>query len=164
LAEFTNFHLKTWQKWVIQQRSGESPPESRPNQKLALFQKDVSAFPEYSAEYFKQAMMGGAILPIVPVICTAPVKYKGLDKIQAGIANLKAAAKAAGVPDHRLFLPATAPSGVGLNEYYKTEEDYFHALAAELNKEYRAMPRAAAHDPEKVCSGKWFSEKIMRKQ
>ena len=113
--------------------------ESRPNQKLALFQKEVSAFPEYYAEYFKQAMMGGAILPIVPVICTAPVKYKGLDKVQADIANLKAAAKTAGVPDHRLFLPATAPSGVGLNEYYKTEEDYFHALAAELNKEYRAI-------------------------
>ena len=113
--------------------------ESRPNQKLALFQKEVSAFPEYYAEYFKQAMMGGAILPIVPVICTAPVKYKGLNKVQVDIANLKAAAKAAGVPDQRLFLPATAPSGVGLNEYYKTEEDYFHALAAELNKEYRAI-------------------------
>jgi 5-methyltetrahydropteroyltriglutamate--homocysteine methyltransferase len=113
--------------------------ESRPNQKLALFQQEVAAFPEYYAEYFKQAMMGGAILPIVPVICTGPVKYKGQDKVQIDIANLKAAAKAAGVPDHQVFMPATAPSGVGLNEYYKTEEDYFHALAAELNKEYRAI-------------------------
>ena len=113
--------------------------ESRPNQKLALFQKEVAAFPEYYAEYFKQAMMGGAILPIVPVICTSPVKYKGQDKVQIDIANLKAAAKAAGVPEHRVFMPATAPSGVGLNEYYKTEEEYFHALAAELNKEYRAI-------------------------
>jgi len=49
------------------------------------------------------------------------------------------AAKAAGVPDHHVFLPATAPSGVGINEYYKSEEDYFHALAAELNKEYKAI-------------------------
>ena len=113
--------------------------DSRPDQKLTIFQQEVSAFPEYYAEYFKQAMMGGAILPLVPVVCTGPVKYKGEAKLQVDIANVKAAAKAAGVPDHHVFLPATAPSGVGINEYYKSEEEYFHALAAELNKEYRAI-------------------------
>src|SRR5215469_15412200 len=56
--------------------------ESRPNQKLTIFQQEVSAFPEYYAQYFKEAMMGGAILPIVPVVCTAPVKYKGEAKLQ----------------------------------------------------------------------------------
>src|SRR4029077_18714135 len=116
--------------------------ESRPKQKLILFQQEVSAFPEYYAQYFKEAMMGGAILPIVPVVCTAPVKYRGETKLQMDIANVKAAAKAAGVPDHHVFLPATAPSGVGINEYYKSEEEYFHALAAELNKEYRAIVAA----------------------
>jgi len=113
--------------------------ESRPNQKLTIFQQEVSAFPEYYAQYFKEAMMGGAILPIVPVVCTAPVKYKGEAKLQIDIANVKAAAAAAGVPHDHVFLPATAPSGVGINEYYKTDEDYFHALAGELNKEYRAI-------------------------
>jgi 5-methyltetrahydropteroyltriglutamate--homocysteine methyltransferase len=116
--------------------------EARPNQKLILFQQEVGAFPEYYAQYFKEAMMGGAILPIVPVVCTGPVKYKGEAKLQTDIANVKAAAKAAGVPDRRVFLPATAPSGVGINEYYKTDEEYFHALAAELNKEYRAIVAA----------------------
>jgi 5-methyltetrahydropteroyltriglutamate--homocysteine methyltransferase len=113
--------------------------ESRPNQKLTIFQKEVSAFPEYYAQYFKEAMMGGTILPIIPVVCIGPVKYKGESKLQTDIANVKAAAKVAGVPDHHVFLPATAPSGVGINEYYKTDEEYFHALAAELNKEYRAI-------------------------
>jgi len=47
--------------------------ESQPNQKLILFQQEVSAFPEYYAQYFKEAMMGGAILPIVPVVCTNPL-------------------------------------------------------------------------------------------
>jgi 5-methyltetrahydropteroyltriglutamate--homocysteine methyltransferase len=28
--------------------------ESRPNQKLVLFQKEVSSFPEYYAQYFKE--------------------------------------------------------------------------------------------------------------
>jgi 5-methyltetrahydropteroyltriglutamate--homocysteine methyltransferase len=116
--------------------------EARPNQKLILFQKEVSAFPEYYAQYFKEAMMGGAILPIVPVVCTGPVKYKGEAKLQTDIANVKAAAKAAGVPSHRVFLPATAPSGVGINEHYKSDEEYFHALAVELNKEYRAIAAA----------------------
>jgi len=113
--------------------------ESRPGQKLTIFQQETSAFPEYYAQYFKEAMMGGAILPIVPVVCTGPVKYKGEAKLLIDIANVKVAAKAVGVPDDHVFLPATAPSGVGINEYYKTEEEYFHALAAELNKEYRAI-------------------------
>jgi 5-methyltetrahydropteroyltriglutamate--homocysteine methyltransferase len=116
--------------------------ESRPNQKLMIFQQEIAAFPEYYAQYFKEAMMGGAILPLVPVACTGPVKYKGEDKLQADIANVKTAAKAAGVPDHQVFLPATAPAGAGTNEYYKTDEDYFHAVAAELNKEYRAIVAA----------------------
>ena len=116
--------------------------ESRPSQKLILFQQEVSAFPEYYAQYFKEAMMGGAILPIVPVVCTGPVRYKGEAKLQTDVANLKAAAKAAGVPEHHVFLPATAPSGVGINEYYRSDEEYFHALAAELNKEYRAIVAA----------------------
>jgi 5-methyltetrahydropteroyltriglutamate--homocysteine methyltransferase len=116
--------------------------EARSDQKLILFQKEVSAFPDYYAQYFKEAMMGGAILPIVPVVCTGPIKYKGEDKLQIDIANVKGAAKAAGVPDHHVFLPATAPSGVGINEYYKTDEEYFHALAAELNKEYRGIVAA----------------------
>jgi 5-methyltetrahydropteroyltriglutamate--homocysteine methyltransferase len=110
--------------------------EARPNQKLIIFQQEVAAFPEYYAQYFKEAMMGGAILPIVPVVCT------GEAKLQTDIANVKAAAKAAGVPDHRVFLPATAPSGVGINEYYKSDEEYYYALAAELNKEYRAIAAA----------------------
>jgi 5-methyltetrahydropteroyltriglutamate--homocysteine methyltransferase len=113
--------------------------ESRPGQKLTIFEKEVSAFPDYYAQYFKEAMMGGAILPIIPVVCTAPVKYKGEAKLQIDIANVKAAANAAGVAHNHVFLPATAPSGVGINEYYKTEAEYFHALAGELNKEYRAI-------------------------
>jgi 5-methyltetrahydropteroyltriglutamate--homocysteine methyltransferase len=113
--------------------------EPRPGQKLLLFQKEVAAFPDYYAQYFKEAMMGGTIVAITPVVCTGPIKYKGEQAVQKDIANVKAAAKAAGVPNTHVFLPATAPAGVGINEYYKSEEDYFHALAAELAKEYKAI-------------------------
>ncbi len=113
--------------------------ERRPNQKLKMFAQEVAAFPEYYAEYFKQAMMGGAIVSLAPVVCVGPIKYRGEKLVQRDIANVKRAAAAAGVPDHHVFLPATAASGVGINEYYKSDEEYFHALAGELAKEYRAI-------------------------
>jgi 5-methyltetrahydropteroyltriglutamate--homocysteine methyltransferase len=116
--------------------------ETRPNQKMKLFQQEVAAFPEYYAQYFKEAMMGGAIVKLDPVVCVGPIRYRGERFLQTDINNLKAAAKAAGVPNHRLFLPATAASGVGVNEYYKSDEEYFHALAGELAKEYKAIVAA----------------------
>ena len=113
--------------------------ESRPNVKIKLFEQEVAAFPEYYEQYFKQAMMGGAIVSLAPVVCVGPVKYRGEKLVQIDIDNVKAAAAVAGVATDHVFLPATAPSGVGINEYYKSEEDYFHALAAEMAKEYRAI-------------------------
>ena len=113
--------------------------ESRPGQKRVSFAKELSAFPEYYAEYFQQAMMGGAIAPAVPVACTGPLKYRGDELLKRDITNVKNAAKTAGVAEEHIFLPATAPSGVGTNEYYKSEEEYFHALAVELSKEYRTI-------------------------
>ena len=86
--------------------------------------------------------MGGAIVSLGPVVCVGPVKYRGEKLVQADIDNVKAAAAAAGVANDHVFLPATAPSGVGQNEYYQSDEGYFHALAAEMSKEYRAIADA----------------------
>ena len=36
-------------------------------------------------------------------------------------------------------MPAVAPSGVGKNEYYSTQEEYFHALAAAMHEEYQTI-------------------------
>jgi 5-methyltetrahydropteroyltriglutamate--homocysteine methyltransferase len=116
--------------------------EPRPSQKMLLFQKEVAAFPEYYAEYFKQAMMGGAIVALSPVVCTGPVTYRGQAPLKRDIDNVKAAAAAAGVAPEHVFLPATAPSGVGINEYYKSEEEYFHAVAAAMSEEYKTITDA----------------------
>jgi 5-methyltetrahydropteroyltriglutamate--homocysteine methyltransferase len=48
--------------------------ESRPNVKIKLFEQEVAAFPEYYEQYFKQAMMGGSIVSLAPVVCVGPVK------------------------------------------------------------------------------------------
>ena len=79
--------------------------EARPNQKLKLFQKEVSAFPEYYAHYLQDAILGGVIVPIVPVVCVGPVKYRGETALQRDIANVKAAATAAGVSNDHVFCP-----------------------------------------------------------
>jgi len=113
--------------------------EPRPGLKRQAFQREVEAFPEYYEQYFKQAMMGGAVVGIGTLVCVGPVKYRGEELVAADIDNVKTAAAAAGVANDRVFLPATAPSGVGQNEYYESEEAYFHALAAAMGKEYRAI-------------------------
>ncbi|MDE2227895.1 MAG: cobalamin-independent methionine synthase II family protein [Alphaproteobacteria bacterium] len=111
--------------------------EPRPNQKRAFFAAERAAFPEYYEEYFKQAMLGGAVSPIVPMVCVGPVSYRGTAALQRDIANLKAAMKAAGA--RTAFMPSVAPSGVGGNEYYKSDEEFFAAVAAALGVEYKAI-------------------------
>jgi 5-methyltetrahydropteroyltriglutamate--homocysteine methyltransferase len=111
--------------------------EDRPQQKRRMFPDEVAAFPEYYEKYFKEAMTGGAIAPIVPLVCTGPVSYRGEEALERDIANLKAAAADANA--RGAFVPAVAASGVGTNEYYRTEEEFFHAVGAALRTEYKAI-------------------------
>ncbi len=111
--------------------------EPRPDRKRTTFAAEVAAFPEYYEQYFKQAMLGGAIAPIVPLVCTGPVAYRGDAGLKRDIDNLKAAT--AGLGAHAVFMPAVAPSGVGDNEYYPSEEAFYHAVGAALRTEYQAI-------------------------
>ena len=104
------------------------------------FQVEIDAFPEYYAEYLKGAMTGSAAVPGVPLACTGPVRYIGQDLLRQDLANLRAAVGDAG-PDE-VFVPAVAPSGVGGNEYYPTEEAYLDAVADALRVEYLAIVEA----------------------
>ena len=70
-------------------------------------------------------------------MCTGPIRYRGEAALQRDIDNLKAAL--AGVPHVAAFMPAVAPSGVGENEYYNTDEAFFHAVGAALHTEYQAI-------------------------
>jgi len=120
--------------YVNERLEGFTP---RPGMRRKFFPTETAAFPEYYAQYFKQAMLGGTVAPVVPMVCTGPVKYRGEAALAQDIANLKAAAAAAGAQG--VFMPAVAPSGVGVNEYYKSEEEFFHAVGAALSVEYRAI-------------------------
>ncbi len=111
--------------------------EARPGMKVPFFEAEVSAFPEYYQDYFARAMGGGGVAPMVPMVCTGPVSYIGRDAVARDIANLKAALQGHQVAG--AFMPSVAPSGAGLNEYYRSDEEYFHAVGDALREEYRAI-------------------------
>jgi 5-methyltetrahydropteroyltriglutamate--homocysteine methyltransferase len=114
--------------------------EPRPQQRTQNWPLEVSAFPEYYEQYFKEAMGGGAVAPIVPMVCTGPVRYCGAEALKRDIENLKAAASS--VDAHAVFMSSIAPSGAGSNEYYRSEEEFFHAVGEALRSEYQAIIEA----------------------
>ena len=111
--------------------------EERPDVKRAFYEAERQAFPEYYEDYFARAMMGGNVAPVVPLFCVEPVTYTGQEAVAQDIANLKAAT--AGLDVAGVFMPSTAPSGVGYNEYYDSEDDFFEALGETLRAEYAAI-------------------------
>ena len=111
--------------------------EIRPSVGSSGFAPEVNDFPEYYEQYFRRAMMGGAIAPATTLVCVGPVAYKELDLVQRDIENLKEAMRGSEVED--AFMPAVAPSGVGRNEYYDSDAEYFTALADALHTEYQAI-------------------------
>ncbi|MDD7940156.1 cobalamin-independent methionine synthase II family protein [Actinomycetospora lutea] len=113
--------------------------ERRPGAETVYsFAAEQEAFPDYYERYFAQAMMGGTIGTIEPVVCTGPLAYQGHQALQRDLENL-AAAVGVGGDRHEAFVPSIAPSGVGVNEYYGSEEEYFFAVADAMNVEYRAI-------------------------
>ncbi|MGZ0248003.1 MAG: methionine synthase, partial [Alphaproteobacteria bacterium] len=111
--------------------------EPRKNEKFQMFEAEIAAFPEYYEDYFARAMLGGTVVPMFPMYCVGPVAYRGQAAVKKDIENLKAAL--GGVNVEAAFMPATAPAGVGYNEYYNTEEEFAEAVAEALREEYEAI-------------------------
>ena len=98
---------------------------------------EVAMFPEYYENYFSRRMMGGSIAVRTPMVCTGPVSYRGQDALRRDIENFKAALSGFSIAD--AFIPAVAPSGVGSNEFYRSDEEYLHAVGDALRTEYQAI-------------------------
>ena len=111
--------------------------EPRPGMKVPFFEAEVSAFPEYYKDYFARAMGGGGVAPIAPMVCVGPVSYTGQEALARDIQNLTDALVGGGVVG--AFMPSVAPSGAGLNEYYRTDEEFYHAVSNALREEYKAI-------------------------
>jgi 5-methyltetrahydropteroyltriglutamate--homocysteine methyltransferase len=100
--------------------------------------RERKAFPEY---YDDQAQVQGVPLnPAVTITCTAPITYQGHAAVQADIANLKAAMH--GTRAVEAFMPSISVNNVEgqrRNEYYKTDEEFYQAIADAMREEYRAI-------------------------
>jgi 5-methyltetrahydropteroyltriglutamate--homocysteine methyltransferase len=114
--------------------------EPRPERKYPIYAAEVAAFPEYYQEYFARAMLGGNVAPVLPLYCVEPIRYIGQAELQRDLDNLKAAVAA--VECEGAFVPSTAPSGVGWNDYYATEEAYFEAVGEAMRVEYLTIVEA----------------------
>ena len=114
--------------------------EVRKDEKYNLFAAEIAAFPEYYEEYFARVMMGGAVVPMAPIYCIGPVRYKGGEALGRDLDNLKTALDGLACED--AFVPAISPAGVGYNDHYATEEAYAEAVAEALRTEYLAIVEA----------------------
>jgi 5-methyltetrahydropteroyltriglutamate--homocysteine methyltransferase len=87
--------------------------------------------------------MPGALTGAPTQACVGPITYTGTGLVQRDLANLKAAMAA--YPDREAFFTSVAPASMaynGVNEYYKTEEEYVYAIAEALRQEYVAIYEA----------------------
>jgi 5-methyltetrahydropteroyltriglutamate--homocysteine methyltransferase len=112
----------------------------QPGEKFEIYKAEKEAFPEYYEEYFGKRMLGGTVAPVVPLYATSPIRYTGQAELKRDLDNLKKAVAA--VKCEGAFVPATAPSGVGRNKYYKTTEEFFFAVGEAMRTEYLAIVEA----------------------
>src|ERR671924_1274095 len=124
----------------VRERLSGFEPKSGQHRAWNQWAAEVAAFPEYYEHYFSRRMLGGSIAPRTPLVCTGPVSYRGQTAIRKDIENLKAAL--GGLKVDEAFMPAVAPSGVGINEYYDSDEEYLQAVGEALRTEYQAIVNA----------------------
>jgi 5-methyltetrahydropteroyltriglutamate--homocysteine methyltransferase len=99
--------------------------------------KEIMAFPEFYRDYYFIPRAKGRVGPDLMISCVGPVSYVGQAAVQSDIANLRSALS--GLKYEEAFIPATAPRAIGGNRYYKTDEEYFHAVAEAMREEYQAI-------------------------
>lgn len=100
------------------------------------FRRDHQAFREAYGDPHSGVFLGSA--PTYPKV-TGPISFTGHEAIATDVANLKAAAGAAGVRD--AFITSLAPGSASriANEYYDSDEDLLLAWADALREEYLAI-------------------------
>jgi 5-methyltetrahydropteroyltriglutamate--homocysteine methyltransferase len=123
--------------YIVERLKGFSPSDKQ-GEDLWVESRETIAFPEFYDAHRKTRE--GLVAQPVKLVCTGPVEYSGHAELQRDIANLKAAAEAAGVEE--VFMTAVSPSdveGQQPNEFYKTDEEYLTAIADAMHEEYCAI-------------------------
>jgi 5-methyltetrahydropteroyltriglutamate--homocysteine methyltransferase len=113
--------------------------EPRPERSgVNAYRAEIEAFPGYYEQYMTTAMLGGMAVRTPPLRCTGPVA--GHEQLHRDLEHLRAAV--GDTEPGEAFVSAVAPSGVGGNEDYPSQEDYLAAVADALHEEYAAIVEA----------------------
>jgi 5-methyltetrahydropteroyltriglutamate--homocysteine methyltransferase len=131
--------------YIVERFNGFERKPAPPGQEgsLRATSRDYLAFPDYYAWSDKIAEWAGGRggdRRYGVDVCTGPVGYKGQAAVRTDIDNLKAGLR--GLAHEEVFVPAIAPSYIFAtlpNQFYRTDEEYEHALADALREEYRAI-------------------------
>jgi 5-methyltetrahydropteroyltriglutamate--homocysteine methyltransferase len=94
-------------------------------------------FLEDFEQYFQAAISRGIPIADVPIVCAGPIEYVGEEQLHRDIENLRTAA--AKIDCSAAFMSSIAPSGVGANEYYPSDEQFRYASGEALRAEYQAI-------------------------
>jgi len=104
-------------------------------------QRDADDYPDFAELMDK---LRGRVRPPDPA-CTGPIALRDPEAVRVDIANLQAAARAAGIGNDQLFMSAASPGVIALfleNHYYGSREEYLAALVDAMRDEYRAIVEA----------------------
>jgi len=122
----------------VRERLGGLTRQEGERQSPWIRSREAISFPE-----FYKAQAGAVNARQALMACTAPITYRGHKELQTDLDNLKAAL--AGVDVTEVFVPSISPSNIedwNKNQYYKTPEDYLHAIGEAMRQEYQAIVAA----------------------
>jgi len=111
--------------------------EPRPGKAFRGLGRGAPLFLEDFEQYFRTAISEGMPIADVPIVCAGPIEYVGEEQLHRDIENLKTAA--AKIDCSAAFMSSIAPSGVGANEYYPSDEQFRYASGEALRAEYEAI-------------------------
>ena len=133
------FSKSSWGTYINQRVSGFKHDPER-DMAINYTGQDSDRF----GEFFESEAGGGARRRWRGAdVCVEPIVYVDTHSMQRDITNVKAAAE--GVAVEEVFLPVVAPASAafnGVNDYYKTDEEYVYALSEALRNEYLAIYEA----------------------
>jgi 5-methyltetrahydropteroyltriglutamate--homocysteine methyltransferase len=168
------FGKKGWIYYILERFTGLEAKEGSPNPYMQKFALRNRSFREFFKAYEK--IERTAWLPKSPsgkaldegmaarasVVCTGPIRYNGQDAIARDIENFKTALRSVIVEE--AFLPVAAPcsaSAPGVNQYYKSDEEFLYAVADALSEEYKAIAdmtglnKSSGSERESLCKRSW---------
>ena len=127
-----------WSSYAWGRLSGWQPGE--PGRLPALAgRRDRAIFDEFYRELDATSFISSSSMGGRPPVFVSPIGYIGHQALATDLANFKAAL--ATVKAEEGFITAVAPGSFARrqNQYYKSDEEFLHALAEALREEYKAV-------------------------